>query len=75
MSQKTNFKIALALAGITQLEWAKRQGVTYQAVSQNLRGTMASKRLTSEIEHFVNQEFQKLRQPVSPKDVIKTAQS
>lgn len=51
-SRKARFKAALALAGITQTEWAEHQGVTAGHLGNTLRGR-ESKVLEEKIDAFI----------------------
>lgn len=47
------FRAALALAGITQQEWAAQQGLTPGHVSRVLSGERESSRLMDKIDDFI----------------------
>lgn len=51
-SRKARFKAALALAGITQTEWAAQHGVTAGHLGNTLRGR-ESKSLEEKIDAFI----------------------
>lgn len=52
-SRKAKFKAALALAGITQEEWADGAGVTRQHVGAVLREERVSPGLNEKIDAFI----------------------
>ena len=54
---KRRFTAALALSGMTRRQWAEQHGVCYQSLQFFLDGRMASKRLTSEAECFIDRVF------------------
>lgn len=56
-----NFAIALAFAGIKRAEWARRNDLTDQALSQLLMGKMKSKHIMHLVEQFISNEFSKLK--------------
>ena len=58
---KNCFQIALASAGLSQADWAKKHNVTEPGLSMLLSGKMKSKRLSKAINDFVETEFKKLR--------------
>jgi DNA-binding XRE family transcriptional regulator len=58
---KTHFRIALSIAGMTQAQWARQQGVTRGAITLLLNEQMKSKRLSKAIEKFIGVEFKKLK--------------
>jgi hypothetical protein len=57
---KKKFLIALASAGLTQAEWARRNHVSKPCLSKLLSGKMTSRRLTTAINRFVKKEFRTL---------------
>lgn len=51
-SRKARFKSALARAGITQIDWAKQQGITAGHLGNTLRGR-ESRSLEEKIDAFI----------------------
>jgi hypothetical protein len=56
---KRKFRIALALAGMTQVEWAKKHQISESSLSLLLIGKMKSRRLSISIKHFIDSEYKK----------------
>jgi transcriptional regulator with XRE-family HTH domain len=50
---KRRFRAALALAGLTQTEWARRQRITQSHLSQVLDGKRISVSLAKKIDAFI----------------------
>ncbi|HFE38237.1 MAG TPA: hypothetical protein ENK06_07450 [Gammaproteobacteria bacterium] len=61
MAKSTHFKIALASAGMSAAEFARRHQVTPAAVCRAASGTMRSKRLEKAIDQFIASQFKKLQ--------------
>lgn len=55
------FKISLAAANLTEVEFARRAGVSRQALQKVLRGKMRSQNLERRIDHFITKRMGKLR--------------
>jgi hypothetical protein len=68
---KQNFKIALALANMTQRDWALQHHVVPGTVTRLLDGKRKSRRLKGAMDDFIKAEFQKL--PHLTKEVLKAA--
>lgn len=51
--RKRKFKAALALEGLTQQQWAEREGVTRQHLNATLNDETESKPLTEKIDAFI----------------------
>lgn len=60
LSRTKKFKIALAVAGMTTVDFGIIHGVTRSMVNQVLRGDAISKRIDTEINKFINTELKKL---------------
>ncbi len=59
MDKRKKFKAALALAGITREEFARRHGVTPTMIFYVLRDHRHSKRISKAIDHFIEEQFVK----------------
>jgi len=57
---KRKFSIALASAGLRQIDWARQNKISGPALNQVLTGKMTSKRITDKINSFIEDEFKKL---------------
>lgn len=55
------FKISLAAAGLTEIEFARRAGVSRQAVRQVLVGETTSAPLEEKIDRFITKRMHGLR--------------
>ena len=55
-----NFRVALSLAGISAVEFAKKHGVSRQAVYQTMNGAIKSARLEKAINRFIRSEISRL---------------
>lgn len=55
------FKISLAAANLTEVEFARRAGVSRQALQKVLRGQMRSQNLERQIYRFITRKLGKLR--------------
>lgn len=55
------FKISLAAANLTEMEFARRAGVSRQALQKVLRGKMRSQNLERRIARFITRRMGKLR--------------
>lgn len=55
VSRKGAFHAALALAGMTQRDWANQEGVTGGHVTLVLSGRRTSKSLTDKIDAFIRE--------------------
>ena len=71
MLQK-KFRIALASAGLTQSQWAKKHGVSRGLITNVLHGKK-SKRLTNLILSFIRKEFDNLHFVNTNKSLDKVA--
>lgn len=55
-NRKARFRAALALAGLTQKEWAEREGVTASHLSRVLAGERDSGTLNNKIDAFTRKQ-------------------
>jgi hypothetical protein len=51
--RKRKFKAALALIGLTQQQWAEKEGITRQHLNATLNDESVSKPLTEKIDAFI----------------------
>lgn len=58
---KRNFKIALSSAGLSMSDFARKIGVSPQAVHQTMSGMTTSKKLRAAIDSFIKCELHKLK--------------
>lgn len=56
-SRKQLFRAALAIAGLTAGQWAQREGITGNYLSQVLGGKLKSKRLDTKIDAFTEKHL------------------
>lgn len=55
------FQIALASAGLNMSAWAAQQGYSHSAVSLILSNKMKSRKLSSQIDSFIDTELRRLK--------------
>lgn len=60
LSRKREFRIALAIAGINAVDFAKTHSVTRSAVNQVVRGEANSKRINMAIDDFIYTQFNRV---------------
>lgn len=59
LKKKDLFRVALATEGISVATWARRNGVTPQAVYQCLSGKMTSDRLSRRAARYIARQLRK----------------
>lgn len=77
MHRSQQFKIALAAAGMTGPDFAKRHQVSAPAIWQTVYAKYKSERLDRAIDRFIGEQFRKLgiQQPASTVELSKDTTS
>lgn len=57
MRRKRLFRAALALAGLTETQWAEKQGISQPHLSLVLNGKRESKVLTDKVDAFIDKHL------------------
>lgn len=58
--KRKELRAALSLAGLTQKEWARKQGITPEHLSYVMNGHRESERLLQEVDAFIAKHLEKL---------------